>query len=490
LALALGLTRLGVPVRIIDRTAEAGTTSRALAVQSRTLEFYRQWGLADGMVEAGFEVGGVSLWGRGKRAARLPLRRIGLGRSPFPYVLIVPQDVHEKFLIRHLDSLGVPVERQTELIGFEAGTDAVRATLRRPDGSTEVCDTPYLAGCDGARSTVRESLGIGFPGGTYSGVFYVADVLASGAPIDGELHVDLDDGDFVGVFPLKDEGHARLIGTVRPDAGREPTFDDVRGRAIEHMRLDVSEVHWFSTYHVHHRVAERFRAGRVFLLGDAAHIHSPVGGQGMNTGIGDAVNLAWKIAAVRDGAPDDLLRTYESERIGFARTLVSTTDRVFSLVTTPGALAEFVRLQVVPCLLPLLWKSRTVRGALYRTVSQIGIHYRESSLSAGRAGRIRGGDRLPWIGTSAGVDNFAPLASSTWQVHVYGTPPPGISAECTELRLPIHVFPWTPEMAPAGLHRDALYLIRPDGYVALADARPDPVRLRRFLESRRGEMSA
>ena len=148
------------------------------------------------------------------------------------------------------------------------------------------------------------ALQIGFAGGTYAHLFYVADVEVSGAAMNGDVHVALDTTDFLAVFPLKGEGRARLIGTVRDDAERQNenlAWNDVSKRVIEWMHIDVKRVNWFSTYRVHHRVADHFRKGRVFLLGDAAHIHSPVGGQGMNTGIGDAVNLAWKLAAVLRG---------------------------------------------------------------------------------------------------------------------------------------------------------------------------------------------
>src|SRR5262249_50812944 len=295
--------------------------------------------------------------------------------------------------------------------------DRVRAVLKRPDGSEESCEAAYLAGCDGAHSTVREALAMGFPGGTYSGVFYVADVDAAGPAADGEIHVDLEEADFLAVFPLKGSGRLRLIGPVSWEPEREHrelTFDDVGERAIGNLKLTIARVNWFSTYHVHHRVAARFREGRAFLLGDAAHVHSPVGGQGMNTGIGDAVNLAWKLAAVlRGGMLDSLLATYEPERIGFARQLVATTDRAFTVVTRQGALARLVRTRLAPLLARLLMPRAAVRRFLFRTVSQIGVHYRASPLSAGAAGAVRGGDRLPWVATGPGPgqDNFAPLTS-------------------------------------------------------------------------------
>src|SRR4030095_961719 len=263
-----------------------------------SLELYRQIALAEPVVAGGRKAAAVNLWVAGKHVAHGVLSDMGAGISPFPYALIYPQDEHERLLIDRLAQVGVEVERQTELVAFEETAGGrVLVRLERTDGATETCEVAYVAGCDGARSTVRETLAIGFPGGTYDHLFYVADVEARGAAINGEIHAALDATDFLAVFPLKDERRARLVGTVRAEAEdrRENlTWRDVRRRVIEWMRIDVECVHWFSTYQVHHRVANQFRKGRAFLLGDAAHVHSPVGGQGMNTGIGDAVNLAWK----------------------------------------------------------------------------------------------------------------------------------------------------------------------------------------------------
>src|SRR5262249_46847892 len=229
LVFALWLTRFGVRVRIIDKTAEPGTTSRAVAVQARTLEIYRQVGLAAAVVEAGVKVAAANFWVGGANVARLPLGRMGEGLSPFPYALTYPQDAHERLLIERLADLGVTVERRTELLRFEQHPDGVRAVLKQPDGAEEVCEADYLAGCDGAHSTVREALGTGFHGGTYTGLFYVADVDAVGSAADGEIHVDIEEADFLAVFPLKGAGRMRLVGPVRwePEReGRDMTFDD------------------------------------------------------------------------------------------------------------------------------------------------------------------------------------------------------------------------------------------------------------------------
>ena len=200
----------------------------------------------------------------------------------------------------------------------------------------------------------------------------------------------------------------------------------------------------------------------------------------MNTGIGDAINLAWKLADVLHGrAPASLLDSYEPERIGFARRLVATTDRAFTVVTSRGPLARFVRTKLAPSLVPLLFRARAARRLMFRTISQTSVRYRDSPLSEGRAGGIHGGDRLPWV---EACDNFAPLAALAWQVHVYGEAKPEIEAACRERRLALHVFPWRAAMRRAGLRRGVSYLVRPDGYLALVDRESRASTLTRYLD--------
>jgi 2-polyprenyl-6-methoxyphenol hydroxylase-like FAD-dependent oxidoreductase len=487
LVLALWLTRLGVGVRIVDKTAEPGTTSRALAVQARTLEFYSQIGLAEEVVQRGRKTMAANLWVAGKRAAHAVLGEMGVGLSPFPYVLIFPQDEHERLLIERLAQAGVQVERRTELTAFEDTGSRVVAHLQSANGKQEMCEAAYIAGCDGAHSIVRQSLQIGFAGGIYDHLFYVADVQANGATMNGELHIALDSSDFLVVFPLRAQGQARLIGTVRQHAEQEHnlSWGDVNTRVLAWISIDVKHVNWFSTYRVHHRVAAHFRKGRAFLLGDAAHIHSPVGGQGMNTGIGDAVNLAWKLAAaVRGGADASLLDSYEPERIAFAQRLVATTDRAFTAVTSSGTVARFIRLHLVPLLLAPIYSLEAARRFIFRTVSQTALNYRGSSLSVGRAGTVHGGDRLPWV-KLADTDNFAPLTSLDWQVHVYGEATAELETACQNRKLPLHVFPWSVGLRRSGLRRNAAYLVRPDGYVALADAEGSALAVLSYLKERK-----
>ena len=487
LALALWLTLQGVGVRIIDRSNGPGETSRAMAVQARTLELYRQLGLADAVVAAGHRNPGVNLWARGRRRARIALGDAGAALSPYPFILVYPQDLHERVLVERLQALGVGVERTTALVGFEDRGDGVSAELRLPDGSTQACLARYLAGCDGARSTVRQQLGIGFEGGTYRQVFYVADVELAGLQPAGEVHIALGDGDFVAVLPYGANGQYRLVGTVRDeraDRAESLAFADIDQDAMGGLGFTVRAVHWFSTYRVHHRVADTFRRGRAFLLGDAGHIHSPAGGQGMNTGILDANNLAWKLADVLKGrASDRLLDSYSAERLAFARTLVDTTDRVFSLVAAEGTLANVVRMYLAPAVAGVAGRIGRVRERMFRTVSQTLLDYRGSALSAGRAGAVQGGDRLPWVRAN-GVDNYDTLVAIGWQVHVYGAATPGLHAWCAGHGVALHVFAWQAAHAEAGFARDAAYLLRPDTYVALATVDASAAALETYFAAR------
>jgi len=485
LVLALWLSRQGVAVRIVDKGEGPGATSRAMAVQARTLELYRQLDLDREVVESGLRNPAINVWAKGRHRARLDFGDAGRTLTPFPFVLIYPQDRHERLLIRHLAAAGVTVEHRTELLGFEQADGEVRARLRGPGGE-ETCSAAWLAGCDGARSLVRHQLGTGFEGGTYEQVFYVADVEYEGVTSDGEIHMSLEDGDFVILLAYTKTGLGRLIGAVRTEreSEHELQFEDVRRQAIASLGLQVRKVNWFSTYRVHHRVSGRYRGGRAFLLGDAAHVHSPAGGQGMNTGIGDAVNLAWKLAAVQRGrAPQALLDSYEAERIAFARKLVETTDRVFSFVTAQGTLADFMRTRIVPLFASAAYAIGPTREFMFRVLSQTAIHYHDSILSDGMAGQVRGGERLPWIGHD-GPDNHFPLNAMAWQAHVYGEAAADLGAWCRDAGLALEHFPWNQACYDAGLARDATYLVRPDGYIALCDPAGAPSSLERYFAAR------
>jgi 2-polyprenyl-6-methoxyphenol hydroxylase-like FAD-dependent oxidoreductase len=484
LALALWLTKQGVAVRIIDKSSGPGETSRAMAVQARTLELYRQLSMADAVIEAGYKTPAMNMWARGSRKARIPLIDAGGEISPYPFVLVYPQDHHERLLVKQLQSLGVEVERQTELLSFEDNGNQITAILKHADGHGEPFTALYLAGCDGARSLVRHEIGSGFEGGTYKQLFYVADVTASGVEPAGEAHIAFDKSEFVMVMSYGEADRYRLIGIVRDERAEHPetlTFADVGHEAINGLNIKISDVNWFSTYRVHHRVTDQFRRGRAFLLGDAAHVHSPAGGQGMNTGILDAINLAWKLAAVVKGtASDFLLDSYQVERQAFARRLVETTDKLFTFATAQGGFADFVRTRIAPIFASVAYKSENVREYMFQMVSQTTLNYHESPLSQGTAGKVQGGDRLPWVPLS-GADNYDCLTAIQWQVHVYGEPKADLVDWCKKQNMSLHIFAWQREYQNAGLAKNAAYLLRPDTYVALADPNGDSATLSRYF---------
>jgi 2-polyprenyl-6-methoxyphenol hydroxylase-like FAD-dependent oxidoreductase len=476
LVLALWLTKAGVKVRIVDKAAKPGTTSRAIVIHARNLEFYQQLGIAHIAVEKGVEIKAGNLWVRGKKAGRVPLSDLKVKISPYQFLLGFPQDQQEEMLENELAKLGVKVERSTELISFKQLEGGIRAELKNSGGTTGQCDATYLAGCDGARSNIREQLGVGFPGGTYAETFYVADLKAKGLIEQGEVNIALDDADFLAIFPLQGSDSIRLVGTIRPEAmnNKELKWEDVSEGIIRRLKIEVEKVNWFSTYRVHHRVASHFRSENVFLAGDAGHIHSPVGGQGMNTGIGDAVNLAWKLAAViKDKAPAAILDTFEPERISFARRLVATTDSAFTFVSSRGPFAAWIRMHLAPLLLPVLFRFEPVRRFMFLNLSQTAINYRHSDLSVGTAGKIKGGDRLPWVMNHDGSDNFTCLNIMKWQVHIYGDNSPSIQELCDKREIKLHVFEWSEAAKDAGLKKNATYILRPDGYVGMNEPDSD-----------------
>jgi len=482
LVLALWLTKFGIPVRIIDKTSGPGTTSRAFAVQAHTLELYEQQpGLAEEAVALGHPVQTLRL-SDGHDVITAPIGRFAADETRYPYILVFPQDEHERLLIRHLEARGVYVERETEFVSFTEGDGKTRAVVRT-GGVEGAADYSYICGCDGARSLLRHQLNVGFEGGTYQQLFYVADVEASGHAAGPEPFFALKDKDFCLVFPMRHATATRLVGVV-PAKVQKPVEEIIYADVAEHVseitNLTVSKTNWFSVYHVHHRIASAFKTGRIFLLGDAAHIHSPAGGQGMNTGIGDAVNLAWKLKDILQGnAKQELLETYATERQGFARKLIRTTDAGFSAMTSGGLLGFLARKIIMPHIVPRLLRIRFFGSFFFRTLSQIGLSYPDSALTRGDT---KAGARLPWVKP---LDNHAPLKEAVWQLHVYGTGAEALRQYAASQNLPLHVFPYSVEARRAGLSENAIYLIRPDGYIGFSSRAGDVAALTAYLSKYR-----
>jgi len=480
LVLALSLAKQGIRFRLIDEKSNPGEQSRAMVVHARTLEFYRQFGFGDKVVDLGVKSGAAHVRVNGRPIISVNFADMGGHISPYPFALAFPQDDHERFLVQQLKAVETHIAWNTKLASLKQGNNTVSVRLVGPNGATEETEVTYLCGCDGAHSQVRTSLELGFGGGTYEQLFFVADVkIDSGFQQD--LTINLAKRVLTLLFPVRSSGMQRLIGLVPPEFSQREdlNFEDIRNQIEPQLDIRVTEINWFSRYQVHHRVADRFRQGNAFLLGDAGHIHSPAGGQGMNTGIGDAMNLGWKLAhVIQKRANPSLLDSYETERIGFAHTLVASTDRAFTLMTEEDLRGELTRQIVAP--LVFFLGTRIIPHVLFRRISQVEIRYPESSLSEGKAGKVRGGDRLPWVGPE--IDNFAPLRSVDWQVHVYGQPTTGLASTCQSLGLPLHKFAWNSPARRAGFQRDAAYLVRPDSYVALAtDREQAPEKIKAYI---------
>lgn len=481
LVLALALTKLGIQVRIIDKELKPGTHSRAIIVHARTLEYYQQLGIDQKVIENGLRFTAANIWVHGQKKAHLQLGEIGKGLSPFPFITIYPQDEHEVMLIDELKKLNVHVERGIEFVSLQQHKNHIQTILKHTDGGHEICKCQYLAGCDGAKSSVRKFFKLDFQGTTYQQFFYVADVEAEGSISNQELHVSIEDADFVGIFPLKEKNHSRLTGVLKSEdfsKGHEYTWNDVKDKALSQLDLNVKAVNWFSAYHVHHRLAEKFRIDRVFLLGDAAHIHSPVGGQGMNTGVGDAMNLSWKLAGVlKNVDQEQILDSYEIERKAYAKSLVETTDRAFTLISSPGPIARFVRINIVPSALAFLSRFQFARKFAFERLSQIGIQYRNSFLSKGNSGKIEAGDRMPWI------ENIGWPHPMSWSVQVYGKVSNSFKAYCERTHIRLDHFPWRKKFEKKGIKKNFAYLVRPDGYIAFIDTSASVKKFRKYFST-------
>jgi 2-polyprenyl-6-methoxyphenol hydroxylase-like FAD-dependent oxidoreductase len=437
-----------------------------VVLQARTLEIYDQLGMAERMTAASADARLVAPGYGRRRFGVLAIGPLGRGLTPFPRLTVLEQSKTESILGERLAELSVPIEWNTEVEPATDVADSGSVTVRSPEGS-RVIHARYVVGADGSNSLVRRSLGIDFEGSTNAHSFFVCDTDHTKGLTAGAVNLRLGDAEFLLSFPLGGDetgGHHRIIGllplrgAVIDEAAARATVDEVFG-------VSWSDSHWFSTYRVQHRVASSFRRGRVFLAGDAAHVHSPVGAQGMNTGLQDAHNLALKLAEVIDGsAPDEYLDRYEAERRPVAVRLIAATDRVFGLATSSTRRARLVRRRVAPLLAPLVIRVLPrVTGAsrLFGYLSQTRIHYwmdaDEKLRSHGRRDRVVG-RRLPWTGT-----NYEVLRSFEWQVHGYG----GADAARVGAALGIasHRF-----LSPGttGLTPDLLYLVRPDGFVAAA----------------------
>jgi 2-polyprenyl-6-methoxyphenol hydroxylase-like FAD-dependent oxidoreductase len=513
LALAAQLASLGTPFRIIDRELDRVHESRALAMQPRTLELLRTIGVTEELIARGNDAVELQLHAGG-RVRRLRLFDIGVEDTAFPFLLFVSQAETERVLTEHLGAGGVSVERGVELVALASSREAVDCKLRRRDGQTEEFRAPYVVGCDGAHSSVRDLAGIPFEGAAYPQTFALGDLDVHTGLDPDAVHAFLGPAGMLLFFPLGHPAPWRMIAMVPGDVQvnsegglPEPSLEDLDAIVARYAAdVGLRDPVWLRYFRIHHRQATSYRAGRVLLAGDAAHVHSPAGAQGMNTGIQDSWNLGWKLALVAQGQADQaLLDSYGEERLPVGGFVLRFTDRAFSVATSRNPLLCLLRSQLAPRLLPLLEKLGRARARAFRTIAQLNLSYRRSSIveegEPSLSGGPRAGDRFPDLrleldGRAVWIQEL--LAPTSFHLVLCGPPGEWDEARIADLeeryRGLIAVHRVAREAGPGvlqdrggdalprlGVEHAGQYLVRPDAYVAYRVAGQDLVELEPHL---------
>jgi len=496
LSLACQLIRYGIDFVIIDKNEGVTPYSKAIGVQARTLEIYEQMSLAQEAIERGAIARKGRLLSGGEVRGEIDFSNIGEGLSAYPYVLMLEQSKNERLLYEYLQSHRKEVLWNSGLETFSQTDAGVTALAKTPDGATQIIEAQYLVGCDGAKSPTRHALGLAFEGSTFERMFYVADAQVDWHLTHDALHICLSKDTFVVFFPLKGEKRYRIVGVFPEEYAKEEgdvLYEEIEERIKGEIKLelDIHDVEWFSTYQVHTRHVSKFSAGRCFLAGDAAHIHSPAGAQGMNTGIQDSYNLAWKLALVLNGkSHESLLATYNEERLENAKNLLQTTDRMFQLAAGSEWFLAFLRTNVLPPIAKYILSLDAVKKFIFPMISQIGINYRHSSLSQ-HAGdenfAIKAGDRMPYF-LVGGESIYDKLREPKFHWILFSDAQNGFDALKTELEgryaglLDVNFVSLFPQAAEVfGTSNSFSVLLRPDNYVGYISAETSPADLTDYL---------
>jgi 2-polyprenyl-6-methoxyphenol hydroxylase-like FAD-dependent oxidoreductase len=482
LSLACQLIRYGVDFCIVEKNEGVTPFSKALGVHARTLEIYEQLDLARKAIEQGTIAGKARMLEGGEVRGEVDLSNVGQGLSAYPYMLVLEQNKNEQLLYEYMRSHGKDVLWRTELESFSQDGSGVAAQVKNSTGTPQTIAAKYLVGCDGPKSPVRHTLGLTFEGSTFERLFYVADVQVDWKYSHDALHVCLARNSVVAFFPMRGENRYRIVGSfpegMDKDEG-EILYEEIEQRIKEEaeIALDISNVNWFSTYKVHTRHVNKFSEGRCFLAGDAAHIHTPAGGQGMNTGIQDAYNLAWKLAYVLRGEADErILDTYNTERLPNAERLLETTDRMFDLVAGTDWLFGLIRTTIFPPLAKYILALDVVKEQFFTMISQIGINYRDSSLSAhdgDEAFAVKAGDRMPYF-LLDGQSIFDKLREPKFHLLTFSDGQSDYQMTSSEVEsgyaqvFDYHIVPLYPRVAEVfGMDKSFNVLLRPDNHIGL-----------------------
>ena len=458
LTMAIELARFGVSVRLIDKASQHTDKSKALVLWSRTLEMLERCGVSARLVHAGYQVGTVAISADKEPVGHLPMDGLP---SSYRFALMLPQSDTERILEEHLNGLGVQVERQTEMLNFKDDGQKVEVKLRRADGGEEILETSWLLGCDGAHSSVRHLLGKEFHGETSHIDWLLADIHLEGKPRTPQIDIGWHSEGVLATFPISEDRYRIVadVGTAHEGSARppEPTLADVQ--AILDKRFPggarATDAVWLSSFRINERKVADYRGGRAFLAGDAAHVHSPMGGQGMNTGIQDACNLAWKLALVEGGRlPAALLDTYSPERSPVAETVLEATGRITSLATIKNKVGQFLRNHTASLVLGMA----PARQFASRLAAELSVGYPHSPLNAhGKGHEPHPGERAPIRPQEPAVG-----AGESPRFAIFGDGehlPPDLRSCFGDLLEPSLREPF----APAGV-----WVVRPDGYVALS----------------------
>ena len=404
LSMAAQLLRYHIDFIIIEKNEKTTHLSKALVVQARTLEIFAEIGLAAKAIGEGQITTGLNLFYKGKRRAAVDLAGLGNGLSPFPFVLSLEQSKTEMLMVEHLSENQKNIQWDCDFTRFEQNDHGVTVYYTNSAGQEHKIESAYLVGCDGASSPIRHQMNLSFEGDTVPKIFYVADVRMRSDVINkNELFMFMIRRGFILFFPMEGNGHYRIIGILQDatDINEHLQFSDIQNdiKKLVAVSLEFEQVTWFSSYKVHSRKANSFANGRCFIAGDAAHIHTPAGGQGMNTGIQDAYNLAWKIAyTLRGEVNDSILSTYDFERSENARHLLQTTDRLFDFMAGTSAFWNFLRLNFFPAVMGVIAKSRIAKRRVFPFISQTGIKYSQSLLTVESSiGAVNAGVRMPYF---------------------------------------------------------------------------------------------
>ena len=429
LSLACQLIRYGIDFVVIEKNATVTPYSKAIGVQARTLEIYDQMGLAQPAIQRGTIANRVRLIEGGEVRGEMHLRNFGKDLSQYPYMLMLEQSKNEELLYEFVRSHDRDVSWNTELENFSQDASGVTAQVKLPSGESQTIRGKYLVGCDGSKSVVRHELGLTFEGSTFERLFYVADARVDWDFPHDALHVCLAREVFVAFFPMPGENRYRIVGTFPESKNQEDgevDYEEIEQEIKDQakLKLDISDVRWFSLYKVHSRRVNKFSEGKCFVAGAAAHIHSPAGAQGMNTGIGDAYNLAWKLALVIKGAAgESLLDTYNEERLANAKRLLDSTDRMFELAAGSSWLMSFLRTTIFPPVAGFMASLDAVSKRVFPLISQIGINYRKDDLLSEHTDDefedVRAGDRLPYFLVD-GESIFEQLKAPKFHVLLFG----------------------------------------------------------------------